>query len=572
MTCFLTPDGEPFYCGTYYPPTPRAGMPSFRQLLDAVAQAWRDDGARVRGAAGQIAARLADNAAAALPPAALDADALDRAAAQALAATFDARCTAGSAARRSSRRRWCWSSCCATTSAPARRRRCTLVEVDRGADGPRRACTTSSPAASPATAWTRAGWCRTSRRCSTTTPCCCGSTRTWPGSPGPQLPSPGGRRGDRGLPAARPAHGRGRLRLGAGRGHRRRRGPDLRLDARRSCVEVLGDDDGAWAAALLARDRGRARSSTARSTLQLPADPDDPARWARVRGALLARATGRPQPAATTRWSRRGTGWRSPRWPRRAPRSAGRTGWRPPARRRRPAAARGTWSTAGCGARRATARSAPRPACWRTTACLADGAARAAPGHRRGAAGSAAAVELLDLALAHFAEAGRRASSTPPTTPRRCCTGPASSPTTRRPSGRSALAAALLTASRAGRGAGRGTATRPRRRCARPARWPRGTRGSPAHWLTVAEARRTGPLQVAVVGGDDRPGALAGRAPARTPPAAPWSSPAQPDAAGRAAAGRPAAGRRRRGGLRLPRVRLRPPRHDRRGARRSPRS
>ena len=29
MTCFLTPDGSPFYCGTYYPPTPRGGMPSF---------------------------------------------------------------------------------------------------------------------------------------------------------------------------------------------------------------------------------------------------------------------------------------------------------------------------------------------------------------------------------------------------------------------------------------------------------------------------------------------------------------------------------------------------------------
>ena len=48
-------------------------------LLDAVTQAWRDDGARVRSAAGQIAARLADNAAARLPPAGLDAEALDAA-------------------------------------------------------------------------------------------------------------------------------------------------------------------------------------------------------------------------------------------------------------------------------------------------------------------------------------------------------------------------------------------------------------------------------------------------------------------------------------------------------------
>ena len=88
MTCFLTPAGEPFHCGTYYPATPRAGMPTFRQLLDAVSRAWREDGARVRGAAGEITARLADNAAAALPPAGLDADALDEAA-QTLADGFD---------------------------------------------------------------------------------------------------------------------------------------------------------------------------------------------------------------------------------------------------------------------------------------------------------------------------------------------------------------------------------------------------------------------------------------------------------------------------------------------------
>ncbi len=40
MTVFLTPDGEPFYAGTYYPPEPRHGIPSFRQLLRAVAAAW----------------------------------------------------------------------------------------------------------------------------------------------------------------------------------------------------------------------------------------------------------------------------------------------------------------------------------------------------------------------------------------------------------------------------------------------------------------------------------------------------------------------------------------------------
>jgi uncharacterized protein len=42
MTVFLTPAGEPFFGGTYYPPEPRHGLPSFRQLLEAVGEAYRD--------------------------------------------------------------------------------------------------------------------------------------------------------------------------------------------------------------------------------------------------------------------------------------------------------------------------------------------------------------------------------------------------------------------------------------------------------------------------------------------------------------------------------------------------
>ena len=42
MTVFLTPAGEPFFGGTYYPPEPRHGLPSFRQLLVAIAEAYRD--------------------------------------------------------------------------------------------------------------------------------------------------------------------------------------------------------------------------------------------------------------------------------------------------------------------------------------------------------------------------------------------------------------------------------------------------------------------------------------------------------------------------------------------------
>ncbi len=40
MSVFLTPEGEPFYGGTYFPKTPRYGMPAFTQVLRAIAEAW----------------------------------------------------------------------------------------------------------------------------------------------------------------------------------------------------------------------------------------------------------------------------------------------------------------------------------------------------------------------------------------------------------------------------------------------------------------------------------------------------------------------------------------------------
>jgi len=42
MTVFLTPAGEPFFGGTYFPPEPRHGLPSFKQVLLGVSEAWRD--------------------------------------------------------------------------------------------------------------------------------------------------------------------------------------------------------------------------------------------------------------------------------------------------------------------------------------------------------------------------------------------------------------------------------------------------------------------------------------------------------------------------------------------------
>ncbi len=60
MTAMLTPDGEPFYAGTYFPPRPRQGMPSFSQVLTAVSSSWQSRRGEVETAAKDIAARLAD--------------------------------------------------------------------------------------------------------------------------------------------------------------------------------------------------------------------------------------------------------------------------------------------------------------------------------------------------------------------------------------------------------------------------------------------------------------------------------------------------------------------------------
>ncbi|MGW8378809.1 thioredoxin domain-containing protein [Streptomyces sp. ODS28] len=59
MTVFLTADGEPFYFGTYFPPAPRHGMPSFRQVLEGVTSAWADRRDEVADVASRITRDLA---------------------------------------------------------------------------------------------------------------------------------------------------------------------------------------------------------------------------------------------------------------------------------------------------------------------------------------------------------------------------------------------------------------------------------------------------------------------------------------------------------------------------------
>ncbi|MEU8954197.1 thioredoxin domain-containing protein [Streptomyces sp. NPDC048518] len=60
MTVFLTADAEPFYFGTYFPPEPRHGMPSFAQVLDGVHRAWTDRRGEVAEVAGKIVRDLGE--------------------------------------------------------------------------------------------------------------------------------------------------------------------------------------------------------------------------------------------------------------------------------------------------------------------------------------------------------------------------------------------------------------------------------------------------------------------------------------------------------------------------------
>jgi uncharacterized protein len=55
LSAFLTPAGEPFYAGTYFPPQARHGIPAFRDVLSAIAEAWRERREEVAGQGAKMA-------------------------------------------------------------------------------------------------------------------------------------------------------------------------------------------------------------------------------------------------------------------------------------------------------------------------------------------------------------------------------------------------------------------------------------------------------------------------------------------------------------------------------------
>jgi uncharacterized protein YyaL (SSP411 family) len=89
LTVFLTPEGVPFYGGTYFPPQPRPGMPSFSQVLLAVGEAWGERGEEIAASSENMRKRLIGGAALRPTDEGFDERALDTAV-QGLREAFDA--------------------------------------------------------------------------------------------------------------------------------------------------------------------------------------------------------------------------------------------------------------------------------------------------------------------------------------------------------------------------------------------------------------------------------------------------------------------------------------------------
>ena len=87
-TVFMTPDGKPFYAGTYFPPEPRHGIPSFPELLRAVAETWRERRDDIERQAERLDGALRSTASSG-PSTGLLTSALLSEAARGIAATFE---------------------------------------------------------------------------------------------------------------------------------------------------------------------------------------------------------------------------------------------------------------------------------------------------------------------------------------------------------------------------------------------------------------------------------------------------------------------------------------------------
>lgn len=88
MSVFLTPEGEPFLGGTYFPPTPRHGLPSFKDLLVHVHKLWTEERGKVQEVGQRLLERLRASSIELKPSGALRPETLEKAA-MSLAQKYD---------------------------------------------------------------------------------------------------------------------------------------------------------------------------------------------------------------------------------------------------------------------------------------------------------------------------------------------------------------------------------------------------------------------------------------------------------------------------------------------------
>jgi uncharacterized protein YyaL (SSP411 family) len=90
LNVFLTPEQLPFYGGTYYPPEPRHGMPAWTEVLNAIAESWRENREEIRAGGEKLREQLSGGARLRASSEPIDASLLDHAVAN-LEQTYDAR-------------------------------------------------------------------------------------------------------------------------------------------------------------------------------------------------------------------------------------------------------------------------------------------------------------------------------------------------------------------------------------------------------------------------------------------------------------------------------------------------
>ena len=175
MSVFLTPEGRPFFAGTYFPPEDAHGRPGFRQVLETLIEIYRSEPDRIVTASERVTDILRSHSATKPSTDPLSRELLDSAFAAVEPNFDDQEGGLGSAPKFPQPHTWEFLLRYSRTVGSERALHMvdlTLVKMARGA------CTTSWAAASTATPQTGAGSSPTSRRCSTTTPRCHRSTCT----------------------------------------------------------------------------------------------------------------------------------------------------------------------------------------------------------------------------------------------------------------------------------------------------------------------------------------------------------------------------------------------------------